>query len=98
MPSAQVLNGILHSLNLLRNISAHRGRLRNRLIVKRLPKIKKVQHLLVLEDACPASSPLADGQLHCRRTGESFVALLRRLDRSIAKVWEQEFTMDELNG
>ena len=49
-PSAQVLNGVLHSLNLLRNISAHHGRLWNRLIVKRLPKIKKLQHLLVLED------------------------------------------------
>jgi len=51
MPSAQVLNGVLHSLNLIRNISAHHGRLWNRLIVKRLPKIRKVQHLLVLEDA-----------------------------------------------
>jgi abortive infection bacteriophage resistance protein len=51
MPSAQVLNGVLHSLNLLRNISAHHGRLWNRLIVKRFPKIKKVQHLLVMEDA-----------------------------------------------
>jgi abortive infection bacteriophage resistance protein len=50
MPSAQVLNGVLHSLNLLRNISAHHGRLWNRLIVKRLPKIKKLQHFLVLED------------------------------------------------
>ena len=50
MPSAQVLNGVLHSLNLLRNISAHHGRLWNRLIVKRLPKIKKLQNLLVLED------------------------------------------------
>ncbi len=51
MPSAQVLNSVLHSINLLRNISAHHGRLWNRLIVKRLPKIKKVQHLLVMEDA-----------------------------------------------
>ncbi|PSJ06533.1 Abi family protein [Cyanobium usitatum] len=50
MPTAQVLNGVLHSLNLLRNISAHHGRLWNRLIVKRLPKIKKLQHLLVLDD------------------------------------------------
>ena len=29
----------------------HHGRLWNRLIVKRLPKIKKVQNLLVIEDA-----------------------------------------------
>ena len=50
MQTAQVLNGVLHSLNLLRNISAHHGRLWNRLIVKRLPKIKKLQNLLVLED------------------------------------------------
>ncbi|MEY3462270.1 MAG: hypothetical protein RLZZ468_48 [Cyanobacteriota bacterium] len=33
-----------------------------------------------------------------RREGESFVALLRRLDRSIAKAWEQEITIDEVNG
>ena len=51
MPSAQVLNSVLHSLNLLRNISAHHGRLWNRLMVKRLPKIKKIQGLLVMEDA-----------------------------------------------
>ena len=51
MPSAQVLNSVLHSLNLLRNISAHHGRLWNRLMVKRLPKIKKIQGLLVLEEA-----------------------------------------------
>ncbi|MCT0230972.1 Abi family protein [Synechococcus sp. CS-1324] len=51
IPSAQVLNGVLHSLNLLRNISAHHGRLWNRLIVKRLPKIKKYQHHFVMEDA-----------------------------------------------
>ena len=50
MPLAQLLNGVLHSLNLLRKISAHHGRLWNRLIVKRLPKIKKLQNLLVLED------------------------------------------------
>ena len=33
-----------------------------------------------------------------RREGESFVALLQRLDRSIAKAWEQEITIDEVNG
>ena len=33
-----------------------------------------------------------------RREGESFVALLRRLDRSIAKAWEQEVNIDEVNG
>ncbi len=34
-----------------------------------------------------------------RREGESFVALLRRLDRSIARrAWEQEITIDEVNG
>jgi len=33
-----------------------------------------------------------------RREGESFVALLHRLDRSIAKAWEQEITIDEVNG
>jgi len=33
-----------------------------------------------------------------RREGESFVALLQRLDRSIAKAREQEITIDEVNG
>ena len=33
-----------------------------------------------------------------RGEGESFVALLRRLDRSIAKAWEQEISIDEVNG
>jgi hypothetical protein len=33
-----------------------------------------------------------------RRDGETFMALLRRLDRSIAKAWEQEITIDEVNG
>lgn len=49
MPSPQVLNGVLHSLNLLRNISAHHGRIWNRLIVKRLPKIKKYRSRFVME-------------------------------------------------
>jgi hypothetical protein len=33
-----------------------------------------------------------------RREGESFVALLRRLDRSIGKAWDNETIIDELNG
>ena len=32
-----------------------------------------------------------------RREGESFVALLQRLDLSIAKAWKQEITIDEIN-
>jgi hypothetical protein len=32
-----------------------------------------------------------------RREGETFMALLHRLDRSIAKAWEQEITIDEVN-
>ena len=32
-----------------------------------------------------------------RREGESFVALLRRLDRSIGKAWANETTIDEVN-
>jgi hypothetical protein len=32
-----------------------------------------------------------------RRDGESFVALLRRLDRSIGKAWANETTIDEVN-
>ena len=33
-----------------------------------------------------------------RREGESFVAMLRRLDRSIGKAWANETTIDEVNG
>ena len=33
-----------------------------------------------------------------RREGETFMALLHRLDRSIAKAWEQEITIDDVNG
>lgn len=33
-----------------------------------------------------------------RREGESFVALLRRLDRSIGKAWDNETIIDEVNG
>jgi len=33
-----------------------------------------------------------------RRDGESFAALLKRLDRSIAKAWDTETLIDELNG
>jgi hypothetical protein len=33
-----------------------------------------------------------------RREGESFVALLRRLDRSIGKAWDNEMIIDEVNG
>jgi abortive infection bacteriophage resistance protein len=48
MPSAQVLNGVLHSLNLIRNISAHHCRLWNRLLVKRLPTKKLYNYLVVM--------------------------------------------------
>ena len=33
-----------------------------------------------------------------RREGESYVALLRRLDRSIGKAWDNETIIDEVNG
>ena len=33
-----------------------------------------------------------------RREGESFVALLRRLDRSIGKAWDNETIIEEVNG
>jgi hypothetical protein len=33
-----------------------------------------------------------------RREGESFVALLRRLDRSIGNVWDKGTNIDEVNG
>ena len=33
-----------------------------------------------------------------RRDGESFAALLKRLDRSIGKAWDNETIIDEVNG
>ena len=33
-----------------------------------------------------------------RRQGESFAALLRRLDRSIGIAWDNETIIDEVNG
>jgi hypothetical protein len=33
-----------------------------------------------------------------RRDGESFAALLKRLDRSIGKAWDNEAIIDEVNG
>jgi hypothetical protein len=33
-----------------------------------------------------------------RREGECFLALLRRLDRSIGKAWDNETIIDEVNG
>ena len=33
-----------------------------------------------------------------RREGESFVALMRRLDRSIGKAWDSETSIDEVNA
>ncbi len=33
-----------------------------------------------------------------RRDGESFAALLKRLDRSIGKAWDTEPPIDEVNG
>jgi hypothetical protein len=33
-----------------------------------------------------------------RRDGETFVALLKRLDRSIGKAWDSETPIDEVNS
>ncbi|MFO8237582.1 MAG: hypothetical protein R6U00_04855 [Prochlorococcaceae cyanobacterium] len=33
-----------------------------------------------------------------RRDGETFAALLKRLDRSIGKAWDTETPIDEFNG
>ena len=54
-----------------------------------------------IECVASASTSVDCPVMLVRREGESFVALLRRLDRldrSIAKAWEQEITIDEVNG
>jgi hypothetical protein len=46
-----VVHAVTRDQDLLRNISAQQGRIWNRLIVKRLPKIRKAPKLLVMVDA-----------------------------------------------
>mgnify|MGYP003340725713 CR=1 FL=1 len=42
---------------------------------------------------------MVDGPVDAAATrGQRFVALRRRLDRAIAKAWQQEIKMEELNG
>lgn len=49
-------------------------------------------------DCVASASTSYDCPVMLVRREESFVALLRRLDRAIAKAWEQETTIDEVNG
>ncbi|TVS01905.1 MAG: hypothetical protein EA413_13465 [Cyanobium sp. PLM2.Bin73] len=50
--------------------------------------------------ACVASASTSDDcpVLLVRRDGETFVALLKRLDRSIGKAWDSETPIDEVNS
>ena len=49
LPTFSILQSLLQSLSLIRNICAHHGRLWNRKIVKGLPKIIKLQTTLLMD-------------------------------------------------
>lgn len=46
LPTAEVIEGVLQPLALIRNICAHHGRLWNRRLVKKIPYIKKLESVL----------------------------------------------------
>lgn len=54
MPSKEVMEGTLETLSYVRNICAHHGRLWNRGLVKRVPKIKRFQKDLSLTPIAPS--------------------------------------------
>jgi len=49
MPTKEVLESILQVFTLIRNVCAHHGRLWNRLLVKRLPVIRRLKNEIILE-------------------------------------------------
>ena len=53
LPTKEVMSGTLESLSYIRNICAHHGRLWNRGLVKRVPKIKKFQDSMALTPQRP---------------------------------------------
>ncbi|MBM5816145.1 MAG: hypothetical protein FJ083_06015 [Cyanobacteria bacterium K_Offshore_surface_m2_239] len=52
----------------------------------------------VAGDCVAAASTSYDCPVMVRKDGESFAALMRRLDRSIGKAWDNETIIDEVNG
>lgn len=48
LPTAEIIEGVLQPLALIRNICAHHGRLWNRHLVKKIPYIKKLEPVLKL--------------------------------------------------
>lgn len=49
LPTAEIIEGVLQPLALIRNICAHHGRLWNRHLVKKIPYIKKLDSVLQLQ-------------------------------------------------
>jgi abortive infection bacteriophage resistance protein len=63
VPAVDVMEGILHSLTLIRNIGAHHNRLWNRRMVKQLPNIKKLRSVLVYEKVYDSKQEKYQNQL-----------------------------------
>lgn len=57
MPSRETFEGTIQALSYVRNICAHHGRLWNRRLVKRVPRIKKFREDLVVEVHQTKSGP-----------------------------------------
>ncbi len=62
LPTKEVCEGVLQCLSYVRNICAHHGRLWNRRLVKRIPKIKRFREDLVLVEN--AGSLSADNSIY----------------------------------
>lgn len=50
MPTVEIMESVLHSLTLIRNICAHHARLWNRKMTMQLPKIKRLQNAIQTEE------------------------------------------------
>ncbi len=61
LPTAQVLESVLHALTPMRNVCAHHGRLWNRRLTLQLPRIKRLQKQMVFDSiAAPKSGTPTD--------------------------------------
>lgn len=57
LPTANLLEGVLHALTPVRNICAHHSRLWNRRLTLQLPYVKRLQHLLQIETVSGQQQP-----------------------------------------
>ncbi len=74
LPTKEIIEGVLQTLSYVRNICAHHGRLWNRRMVKRLPKIKRLRANLVLVEH--GGEQVSDNRIY-----NVLVVVLHMLDR-----------------